>query len=300
MLAGLYNQAVAVAANTSLGKSYGVRPQLEAYLNISDKVLTQARTKLTQVETLKSVPTLENTLTELATAADALLKEVRADNNLNTIVDIVANHIGDFASVAEFKEKLPKMPSIKAMQQFGNKLIDLDNYEQLGNMLSDLQDFSNLKTPEQRTTYKALDDKTLLSKILAENAKLKINQVKLDVKKMAKNVCKELKLTEGESDSLITLFDTLTTKHLPKLNTLRQKLIKELPAFLESEKQRIEKAHPELVVTQPKPSNILAGFKKKGAANKKVEDKTAKKTATSKRKTEETEQSVGKVAKARK
>lgn len=278
MLAGLYNQAVAVAANTSLGKAYGVKPQLEAYLTISDQVLLKAKSKLTQVESLQTVPNLKDTLTELANAAEALLKDVRAESNMNKIVDIIANHIRDFDSVTAFTEALPKMDSIKTMQAFGNKLIDLDNYEQLGNLLSDLQDFSNLKTPDQKEAFAELSANKLLNKITAENAKLNINQVKKDVKKMTNDVCKELKLTESESDSLIALFDTLTTKHLPALNSLRQKLIKELPAFLAAEKQRIAKAHPELVVTEHKPSAILAGFhaKPSKAAKRKAENAVGK------------------------
>lgn len=290
MLAGLYNQAVAVAANTSLGKAYGVKPQLEAYLTISDQVLLKAKSKLTQVESLQTVPNLKDTLTELANAAEALLKDVRAESNMNKIVDIIANHIGDFDSVTAFTEALPKMDSIKTMQAFGNKLIDLDNYEQLGNLLSDLQDFSNLKTPDQKEAFAELSANKLLNKITAENAKLNINQVKKDVKKMANDVCKELKLTESESDSLIALFDTLTTKHLPTLNSLRQKLIKELPAFLDAEKLRIGKAHPELVVTERKPSAILAGFHAKVSTHKQA----AKPKPAPKRKAETT---VGKVAK---
>jgi hypothetical protein len=294
MLAGLstiYNSAIATAANTGLGKTLGVKPTLLAYLDISDKALATAKSKLAQIESLKAAPSLKVTLTDLASAADTLLKDVRDESNMNTIVDIVANHIGDFDSLSELKEKLPKMPSIKAMQQFGNKLIDLDNYESLGNMLDDMQDFSNLKTEDQKATLKALDDKTLLNKIVAENAKLNINQVKLDVKKMAKDVCTELKLTEKESDSLIALFDTLTTKHLPKLNILRQKLIKELPAFLELEKQRVLKAHPELQVLEPKKSSaILSGFKRKTAPNAKAKEEQQAKAV-------KTPKSVGKSSK---
>lgn len=264
--------------NTGIGKEYAVKPTVISYLDKSDAALAEAKGNITKVKGLDAVPALKQTLNELEQAAKAVLQEVRAADNINTIVDIIANHIGDFPSVTAFKEALPQMASIKAMQQFGSKLIDLDNYVQLGNLLSDLQDFSNLKDKDQVDTFKALGDQRLLTKISAENAKLNITQVKKDVKKMTNDVCIELKLTEAESKSLIALFDTLVANHLSTLNNLRQKLIKELPAFLAAEKQRIAKAHPELVVTEHKPSAILAGFhaKPSKAAKRKAENAVSK------------------------
>lgn len=289
MLAGLYNKGVAVLASTSVGKEYGVKPQLEAYLKVTDEALAAARSKMNTIESIQAIPTLKTTLTELADAADALLKDLRADSNMNTLVDMIGNHIGDFASVAAFTEALPEMDSIKAMQQFGSKLIALDNYEQLGNKLSDLQDFSNLKPEDQKNAFKDLDDKTLLNKIVSENSKLNINEVKVYVNKMAEDVCKDLNLEEKESKALIALFNALTTKHLPELNRLRKKLIQELPALLGAEKDRIAKAHPELVVLQhKKPSSILSGFKSKTAANAKSKPKA---------KTEKVQKTIGKVSK---
>jgi|GEM_PF-4276284 len=286
MLAGIYNQVVAVAVSTSIGKTYAVKPQLEAYLEVSDKELAKAKTKLAAVESLKSVPALKNTLDDLAKAAEALLGDVRTDNNLDIIANIIGNHVGDFESIKAFKEQLPNMASIKSMQTFGSKLIDLKHYENLGNLLTSLQTFSQLGKAEQTSLFKALNDQTIIKSIESENTQLDIKTIHLNVKKMAKDLCEELKLTVNEGEALIDLFDKLTQKHLPKLNTLRQSLIAQLPAFLTAENERISKAHPELVVLEHKPLHFLDCLKKR-TAQRKAQEKAEK--PSGKRKVQATE-----------
>ncbi len=265
------NSVVAYAATTDYAKSNYIRPKLEDVLKITEVELAKAKVKLTKIESLKAVPALEATLNDLTKAAEAVLEDARADATLVTLTNIIGNHVGDYDSIDAFKAAVPEMKSIKAMMNFGKSLIDLNNYEKLSTLLTELQAFSSLERPRQTTLLRDLEAKTLVTAIAVENGKLNINQIHQDVKKMVAEVCKELKLSDEESKALNKLFDALTDKHLLKLNTIRHALIEQLPAFLASEKVRVCKLHPELVVVEEKKSvSILDRFNKRKAQDAKT------------------------------
>lgn len=263
------NSVVAYAATTDYAKSNYIRPKLVDVLKISDAELANVKVELAKIESLKAVPALQTTLNDLTKAAEAVLADARADQTLVTLTNIIGNHIGDYDSIEAFKKTVPELKSIKAMMNFGKGLIDLNNYEKLATLLTELQKFSSLSLDKQTTLLKDLEEKKLITAITAENSKLNIKQIHQDVKKMVAEVCKELKLSDEESAALSKLFDALTDKHLPKLNTIRHSLIEQLPAFLASEKAHLCKLHPKLVVVEETKSvSILERFKRKAQDTK--------------------------------
>lgn len=263
-LDSIKNSAIAFAASTSYAKSNYIRPELEALLTATDTELMKGKAALAKIESLKAVPALQSTLNDLTKTAEAVLSDFRTNATLDTLADIIGNHVGDFESVDAFKKAFPAMKSVKKLMNFGKSLIDLENYKKLITLLTELQDFSALQTTKQNALLKSLEDKSLVTAITLENDKLNIDQIHKDVKVMVAALCKELKLSDIESKALSKLLDTLTDKHLSMLNTIRHALVEQLPIFLAKEKERLCKLHPELVVHEEKKSvNILDRFKRK-------------------------------------
>ncbi len=118
-----------VAASTSLGKTYAVKPKLLELVDRSRTELAGAKAKLTALESIKNVPKLNTAVRELTKAADDVINELSSDKSLDLLADVIGNHVGDFASIDDMKAKLPEMASIKKMQNFALDLIDVENYK---------------------------------------------------------------------------------------------------------------------------------------------------------------------------
>jgi len=268
------NTAIAYGASTSIGKSMQVRPQLEAelapYLKEAQQQLIKMKATFTNLDPHKKSPELKKSLMESVKASEEAMADLQSDKTLDTLTDIVGNHIGDFENVAAFKKALPNMASIKALKKFATTLVDHENYTKLENLLNDINGFAKLSKTNKMALLKSLESKSIIKEIVAENATLDITKIKTNVKKMAQNICKELKLTKEESNQLISLFEDLTNKHLPKLNPLRLTIVEKLPAFIDGEYQRLSKQHPELVVQQVKATKILTQFEQETSKSSKA------------------------------
>ncbi|MGE3318886.1 MAG: hypothetical protein AB7I18_06280 [Candidatus Berkiella sp.] len=286
------NTAVAYGASTSLGKSYAVRPKLEEelapYIKEVTLKLIDMKATFTNLDPQKKAPELKTALLAMIEASNEAIADLKGDALLDTLTDIVGNHIADFASVEEFKKALPKMKSIAAVKDFAATLVDHKNYSKIEALLKDINGFGKLSKAKKMSLLQDLDSKIIAKDIVAENTKLDITKIKAKVKKMAQDICKELKLKTDESEKLISLFDELTSKHLPKLNPLRLAVVEKLPAYLDAEYQRLSKEHPELVVQQAKPTKILTQFKQATSTKPK---ETGKRKAT-----DDAEKPIGKAA----
>lgn len=291
-LSGILNQVIAYGASTALGKATHVRPGIEAelapYLKQAETRLTKLKATFTNLDPHKHSPALKKALLELVSASQDAIQDLRSDNTMDTIADVVGNHIGDFDSVDAFKEQLPKMASIKAMKQFAATLINDENYTRLETLFNELNTFAKLSKPKKMALLKSLDDKEMIDSIVAENAKLDIDKIKKDVKKKALDIGKELKLSKQESGQLITLFEDLTSAHLSTMNPLRVIVVEKLPTFFKKEHLRLEEQHPELVVHEQKPIKILTQFEQ---ATSTTQKETGKRKATN-----DTEKALGKAA----
>ncbi|MCS5710093.1 hypothetical protein [Candidatus Berkiella aquae] len=259
--------AASAASSMGITQSF-VKPELVKLTVKSKDQLKTFKEQLAKIDSLKAMPELKITLSDLRKTAKKILAEASSAENLDAIANIIANHVNDFASIEEAKEKLPKMKSVKALMTFVDKLIDIENYEKLSELLTQLQDFNELKKPEQIALLKALDDKELINSIEAENKDLKVDKIQKRVKTMAQAVCKELTLSKKESDTLIKLFDELCQKHLEDLNQSRQALVEHLPGFLTRETARLRKEHPELAVAEKPAKKVLTKFKKEADSAK--------------------------------
>lgn len=257
------------AASTSAGKSFAVKPKLQELVELSRTELAGAKSKLAALESIKKVPKLNKAVRDLSKAADAVVDELASDASLDILADVIGNHLKDFAGIEDMKEKLPKMASIKKMQNFALDLIDVENYQKLADLFTDLEEFADIDEKErQQEILESLEDRTLTQAIATENSKLNVTKIHADVKKMSQAVCTELKLTKAESDAVIGLFDGLVKKHLKTFNGIREQLVAHLPAFLDAEVTRLRKAHPELAALEAKKPAITVKFQPKKAATK--------------------------------
>lgn len=280
------DSATSFAASTSLGKSYGVKPAIRAEIEESYGERRAEHNQIAALACIKAMPQLNKAVRDLGNAGEAVFADLTSDQSLDILADIVGNHLGDFDSIEDFKKKLPKMASIKAMKTFANTLINTKNYTILKKMLIDLDAFSTQEKARQLEILTMLDNKTLPQTIAAENNQLNIEKIHADVKKMSKAVCAELNLTKAESNSLISLFDGLVNKHLKTLNPLRQQLVQQLPAFFDVQNARLREAYPALVALEKKkPATITPKFQSTTTTTKAASKKaTAPKAAIHKEK----------------
>lgn len=250
------NKATTLAASTSLGKAYGIKPELKKRITLGRDQLNTIQQNLKQVVGLKHSPKLRKTLEGLATQGHHIIKDLLKDKYLDPVVEVIGNQINEYDSIEAYQKAVLAKPSVKEMESFALSLIDVEHYKKLADIMIELQEFDTLKKPKQLKLLQSLQDDSLVQSIQEENAQLDIDKIKTDIIAMGKSLCSELKLTAKETENLVNVFEKLTQKHLKKLNQTRQALVIHLPEFLQAERARLEKAHPELLV-QEKPSKSV-------------------------------------------
>lgn len=242
------NKAKTIAASTSVGKSYGIKPELKEKIASGRTAISDAQKELNKIKSIKKIPALNKALNELAKQGNLLIADLLADKNLDPIVNIIGDHINEYSSVEEFKKTVLEKPALIEMKDFALGLIDVDNYQNLATLMKKLQNFSTLPSTEQRKLFASLEDGQLVARITNENRALNLDTAKTKTKVMCTALCRELKLTETETKTLISLFDSLTSKYLPEVNRIRQSLLNNFPALIKAEAARILSEHPELAV----------------------------------------------------
>ncbi|HRE31660.1 MAG TPA: hypothetical protein PLD88_06765, partial [Candidatus Berkiella sp.] len=171
--ASVKKSAVSAASSMGATQSY-IKPELEKFTTQSRDQLKAIKAELATIKSLEAMPELKLTLVDLRRTAKKILEEAGSSKNLDAITNIIANHVNDFDSIEDAKEKLPKMKSVKAVMTFVNELIDIKNYEKLSSLLINLQDFNTLKKSEKIKLLQELADKELVNNISAENKKLDV------------------------------------------------------------------------------------------------------------------------------
>lgn len=273
------DKAVILAASTSIGKSQGIKPKLKEKIVLGRTAISNAQKELNKIKSIKKIPALNKALNDLAKQGNHLIADILADKNLDPIVDIIGDHINEYSSIEEFQNTVLEKPALIAMKNFALGLIDIDNYQSLVILMTDLQDFKNLSNTKQGQLFEKLQDGRLIERIINENRALDVDDVKDKTKIMCKSLCRELNLTKAETQTLINIFDSLTEKYLPEVNKIRQSLVDHFPEFLETEKARILKLHPEWAVQskaseKPALTTQFADVAKPKASRSKAKTKT--------------------------
>lgn len=227
------------AASTSIGKSTLVKPHLQEHLTTARETLTTQSELVKNIHSVKHNRALGSILRALAARAHDVLNEFEK-THIDTIADLVGNHMGDYESIEKFKEAVTQSESGQEMRLFVRKMISLDNYIDLSSTLLDAHNIESLKPSKQKEVMAKLGENKLVDAIAQENKDLDINKAKKGIKEMGQGLCKELKLTPQETQKLVGVFDSITNKHLAKFNEYRAKLIKHLPKFMATELDRVK------------------------------------------------------------
>lgn len=276
-------RAETYVASTSVGKSYGIKPELQAQIKGRKKQLDDLHKTVKAYKAVKHAPKIKKALNSLVKQGHEVIDDLLSDRYIDPVVEVVGNHVADFDSVDAFKQKVLSSEYVDELQEYALNLVGEQNYKTLSQLLEKIQNFESLPKKEQLALLESLRKEALVKEIKAKSASLDIDEVKKDITGIAEDLCEELKLTQDEKLSIIDVFERLCQKHLDAINKSRLSLVAQLPSFLAEQLQRLETAHPELAVEQPSPKTVTHQHKgrKKGVGAKAADKEKSAKAAPS-------------------
>lgn len=242
------------------GKTNLVKSQIEEKVKTKlqkgiDKFNTDYRlfTQLIDIESVIALPELRQLLLNLRAKETELADRLSSHEVLRPFVEVIGDHLAEFTST-EFKKGLKSNPSVQSLKKFAIHLVHIENYAELSQLIMRAQSISTLPALEQGQLYSELQGNQRITAILEENAKLDIEKEKQTLEHELSEIHSQLKLKPAESKKIIAVYHELMDKFLPEFNQLRIEIVKQLPALVAMELERIQRVCPHLALVQQDPT----------------------------------------------
>jgi hypothetical protein len=269
------NATKGYVASTSLGKNYAVKPTFQEEIKKAREKLDERSVEVSSNKSLKQHKKLEQVFNKLTAKVFEVIDFIEEDKNLDRIVNVVGNHIGDYKNSDEFLKTLKNTPSYKALRKILADMVDMESHELLATNLQNAQNVDELEVDEQLEVITFLSNNGIIEKIITNNNNLKIEKLKKEIETKGKTLCKDLKLDDQEKQDVIDLFHEITEAFLEDFNAIRADMVKHLPEFLKAEHERILKEQPHLAIETPKSTKkaitpALGNKKRKRVAEEEV------------------------------
>lgn len=242
------NKAVTHAVSTEYGKKGVIQPELKKKLQQAKAEIKKLDQRQSAITCIQKEPDIQSAIKALLSIGDKIVGELIQPEKLSILSDIIGNHLTEYKSINDFTAVAMNKPALLNLQSFALSLIDYYHLQSTMLILENLDNFAELDVALQQEIIDQLRANEILDSIEKSNQEIDLKAAHTKVSDLGEKLCNELKLTKGEAKQIIAIFDGLVETHLSEINKMRKKILDKLPGVILAEKERIEKAYPELLV----------------------------------------------------
>lgn len=283
---GAVNYTKKAVASTDFVQKRFVKPKLVERINERKKEQIAKINKRLELEAVKNSKTMTKLFKALKKEVVAFTDELKSDKNLDKICAILGKHVTEYDSAEAFVDAIKNSDSVEAIEEYLATAINAENYLALKQLLKKADTITEQETEIQEEVIESLNNGNLAKAVRLENKNINTDEIKGQVRTKLQELCDEMNFKNSEKDKLVAVFDKLATKFMPKFKKIRLALVKELPAALEAERDRILEACPHLAVAdvETEEKALTTNYERKAKAETKVKEEKTQPTVNRKEK----------------